>query len=207
MFKKILFYFVMFLIPCFCIGCFCSTKQLSCADGDPVVIQTCPKKQYEDYARSFEFNLRANINFLEKVNIADLDTGGKRSITQLREKLSQYSGQSRDILHASYLAINSAPCDKGLKKEHMDLLSKINKQTTALAKLVAELKAPVTPIETPQPDGVCLGLEIDCPPPPLPQVRPPPKILEKIALRKIARNENTLKAAERYLLNNPGPLF
>jgi hypothetical protein len=126
----------------------CSTIKVPCErveNGikitETVIVQRHPEKQYQQAIKTTDFQLKATIDVLEKVKIADLDANTKTKVTELRDKLNQYSSMTQDIIKGSYGAYQTTPCDKDVRKRHFDLLDNIAKENSALEKLRAELTA------------------------------------------------------------------
>ena len=124
------FVFIVGVIP----GC-CGTKIVRCNNNEPVAIYKCPEKQYQQYVKTIEPKIKATIDLLEKVKIGNLDIGTKSKITTLRDTLDQYSSRMQDLIKASFLDINSTPCDRELRREHKKLLSEFGKQSTEIERL------------------------------------------------------------------------
>jgi hypothetical protein len=110
-------------------------KEVKCADGNPVMIPKKPADAYSPVIKQTSFTLKGTISVLDKVKLADIDAGTKKSITELRDKLSQYSSQCENIIKASYLAFCSVPCDTNVRKRHFDLLDELVKQNAAMEEL------------------------------------------------------------------------
>jgi|SRR6185436_8991535 len=119
-------------------GC-CGTSKIVCPDGETVVIQKCPEKQYQQTINTTDVGLKATVDVLDKVKIADLDASVKTKVTELRDKLDQFSSRTQDIIKGSYDALQTTPCDKDVRKRHFDLLDGIAKENAALEKLRTEL--------------------------------------------------------------------
>lgn len=113
----------------------CKVNHVLDCSGEPVIVPKKPEKFYKKFAKTMEADLKATIDVLEKVNIADLDTGLETKVNTLREKLDQYSGRTEDILKASYLALLTTPCDKTVRNNNATLLKQMSTESTALATL------------------------------------------------------------------------
>ena len=118
----------------------CATIKVPCPGGETVIVQRHPEKQYQQTAKSTDIGLKATIDVLEKVKIADLDASVKAKVAELRDKLDQFSSRTQDIIKGSYDALQTTPCDKDVRKRHFDLLTDIAKENVALEKLRKELK-------------------------------------------------------------------
>ena len=116
------------------------TKKVKCANGDIVFVYKRPEKQYQQYVKTTNINLKASIDLLDKIKLTNIDAGTKRAVTELRDKLDNYSSRTQDIIKASFLAYNSTPCDTFIRHSHYSLLENINKENTALEKLKIESK-------------------------------------------------------------------
>jgi hypothetical protein len=117
----------------------CYPKKLVCPpDNEPVVVQN-PKKQYADYVKTTEVNVKGTINVLEQVKIGDLDASTKGSVTKLRQDLDQFSSRYQGVLKGSFLAYSTTPCDKDIRKKHYDLLAEMSKQNSALEQTKNEI--------------------------------------------------------------------
>lgn len=124
------------LTLCSCGG----TKVLSCPDGEKVVVQKDPEKQYQQTVKKTNTSINGTIDVLNKVNIADLGVDINSEIKELREKLDQFSSRTQDIIKGSYNALQTTPCDKIVRQKHFDLLENVNKESVALETLKAEVQ-------------------------------------------------------------------
>lgn len=117
----------------------CRTIKIHCKDGETVIVQKNPEKEYKQTAKSIDASLKATIDVIESVKVADLDAGLKTKVIELRDKLDQFSGRTQDILKTSYYTLQTSPCDKDIRNKHLDLLNTIATENFALEKLKLEL--------------------------------------------------------------------
>jgi hypothetical protein len=115
------------------------TKTLQCSDG-PVIVQRHPEKQYNEYVKSTDANIKAGINILDKVKIEGLSIDTKNKVIKLRADLDNFSSRFQDILKASFSSFSTAPCDKDIRKAHTDLLANMAKENSALETLKTNLE-------------------------------------------------------------------
>ncbi|MEF2975495.1 hypothetical protein V3473_31100, partial [Pseudomonas aeruginosa] len=78
---------------------------------------------------------KGTISILDKVKLADIDAGTRKTVTELRQKLDQYSSQVEDVLKASWMEFITTPCDTAVRRRHSDLLQEIVKENKAVAEL------------------------------------------------------------------------
>lgn len=104
-----------------------------------VIVQRHYEKIYQPAIKTTEEGLKTTIAVLDQFKISDLNANVKTNITELRDKLDQFSSRAQDIIRASYLALQTFPCDKDVRKRHFDLLDNIAKENSALEKLKTQL--------------------------------------------------------------------
>jgi hypothetical protein len=132
--------FVIVLITIAVIGC-CGTKKLICTDGNPVMVQRCPQKQYEQFVKATSVNVKAGIDILDKLKISGLDVTTTSQVTLLRETLNNFSSRFQDILKASFSSFSTAPCDKDIRTAHTKLLENLTKENSSIESLRLHLEA------------------------------------------------------------------
>lgn len=111
------------LLTLILIGCD-RPQKVVCPDGETVFHYPDPTKNYENFATSFESNLKIATNVIKKVN-GEISGELNQDLKKLREDLDQYSGRQRDILMSSIIRSNQFPCDKDLRRKTDELYAQM----------------------------------------------------------------------------------
>lgn len=133
--KKTIVTFVGFVCVLSVLVTFSNCNVYKCPNGEIVRFPAHPERQYRQYVVTTNSNLKATIDVLGKVKIADLDAGTTSQVTELREKLNQYSSQTEDAIKAMWAAYCTTPCDTMVRRKYFDYISEIAKENAALQKM------------------------------------------------------------------------
>jgi hypothetical protein len=108
---------------------------IKCSDGNPAAIERDPSKLYAPYVKTTSFNMKAAIDVLDKVKATGLDVSITKNITELRDKLDNFSSRFEDLIKANFCDYNNHPCDNDIKKHHTNFMDELSRQNFALETL------------------------------------------------------------------------
>lgn len=139
--KKITLYFILTLAFSQALTSCCRYKMAKCSDGNPVSFpksQKCAEKYYKDAVKTFEVNLKATVDVLEKVNVGVQDLSVKNDVKLLKDKLDNESIRFQESIKGSFLALQSNPCKNA--DNHYKLLQSLNDKNYELQQMKLEFQ-------------------------------------------------------------------
>lgn len=112
----------------------------TCPDGEPVNVLRSIEDAYPAYVRNYEATFNAATAQLGKIaSDAKIEATVKNKAVRLRQELDQERAELENQQKSVVIALQTAPCDKEVRKKAMDFLVDVKSKTNHIPDRLREL--------------------------------------------------------------------